>query len=129
MRVMVDEPALEAALKARGFTIVRAERLSPAEQIALMRGAELVVGATGAGLANALFAPERAKVFEILPENFANWWLRNLVHLAGGDWYGYFCPAPTDPREVPWRYRIRRGFRWGYRLPLQDFLRFLDERI
>jgi capsular polysaccharide biosynthesis protein len=129
MRVMVDEPALERALRARGFTIVRAERLPVAEQIALFRGAEVVVGATGAGLANALFAPEGAKVFEILPETFANWWLRNLVHLAGSDWYGYFCPAPTSPREVAWRYRIRRGFRWGYRLPVADFLRFLDARI
>jgi capsular polysaccharide biosynthesis protein len=129
MRVMVNEPALEAALQARGFTVIRAERLTPAEQIALMRGAEVVVGATGAGLANALFAPEGAKVFEVLPETFANWWLRNLCHLAGVDWHGYFCSAPVDASEVSWKYRIRRGFRWGYRLPLADFLRFLDERI
>jgi capsular polysaccharide biosynthesis protein len=129
MRVMVNEPALEAALEARGFTVVRAEALTPSEQVALVRGAEVVVGATGAGLANALFAPEGAKVFEILPETFANWWLRNLCHLARVDWHGYFCPAPVDPAEVSWAYRIRRGFRWGYRLPLEDFLAFLDERI
>jgi capsular polysaccharide biosynthesis protein len=129
MRVMVNEPALEAALAARGFTIVRAEELTPSQQVALVRDAEVVVGATGAGLANALFAPPGAKVFEILPQTFANWWLRNLCHLAEVDWHGYFCPAPVDPAEVSWRYRIRRGFRWGYRLPLEDFLRFLDERI
>jgi capsular polysaccharide biosynthesis protein len=129
MRVMVDEPALEAALEARGFTVIRAERLSPAEQIALVRGAEVVVGATGAGLANALFASEAAKVFEILPQTFADPWLRNLCHLAGVDWRGYFCPAPVDASEVPWKYRIRRGFRWGYRLPLEDFLKFLDGQM
>lgn len=129
MRVMVNEPALEAALQARGFTIIRAEGLTPSQQIALMRGAEVVVGATGAGLANALFAPPGAKVFEILPVTFANWWLRNLCHLAGVDWHGYFCPAPVEASEVSWTYRIRRGFRWGYRLPLGEFLRFLDERI
>ena len=129
MRVMVNEPALEAALMARGFTVIRAEGLTPAQQIALMRGAEVVVGATGAGLANALFAPEGAKVFEILPVSFANWWLRNLCHLAGVDWHGWFCPAPVDKAEVSWMYRIRRGFRWGYRPPLEDFLRFLDERM
>jgi capsular polysaccharide biosynthesis protein len=129
MRVMVNEPALEAALATRGFTIVRAETLSPSQQVALVRGAEVVVGATGAGLANALFAPPHAKVFEILPATFANWWLRNLCHLAEVDWHGYFCPAPVDASEVSWKYRIRRGFRWGYRLPLEEFLRFLDERL
>lgn len=129
MRVMVNEPALEAALEARGFTIVRAEALTPSEQVALVRGAEVVVGATGAGLANALFAPKGCKVFEVLPQTFANWWLRNLCHLAGVDWHGYFCPAPVDPAEVSWAYRIRRGFRWGYRLPLEDFLEFLDARM
>jgi capsular polysaccharide biosynthesis protein len=129
MRVMVNEPALEAALAARGFRIVRAERLSVADQIALIRGAEVVVGATGAGLSNVLVAPEGCKVVEILPETFADPWLRTLAHLSGGDWMGYFCPAPVDAAEVSWRYRIRRGFRWGYRLPLGDFLTFLDARV
>ncbi|HTK33689.1 MAG TPA: glycosyltransferase 61 family protein [Caulobacteraceae bacterium] len=129
MRVMVDEPVLEAALAARGFVIARAERLSVAEQIALVRDAEVVVGPTGAGLANALFVQPGARVIEIQPEIFTSWWLRDLVHLIGADWHGYFCPAPTDPGEVAWRYRIRRGFRWGYRLGTEGFLRFLDERL
>jgi capsular polysaccharide biosynthesis protein len=129
MRVMVDEPVLEAALAARGFVIARTERLSVAEQIALIRDAEVVVGPTGAGLANALFAPRSAKVFEIQPQGFTSWWLRDMVHLAGGDWYGYFCPAPVDPRAVSWRYRVRRGFKWGYRLGVEGFLAFLDERL
>lgn len=129
MRVMVNEAALEAALEARGFTIVRPERLPVAEQIALLRGADVVVGATGAGLANGLFAPDGGKVFEIQPEGFTAPWLRDVLHIAGVHWHGYFCPAPVDPREVAWSYRIRRGFRWGYRLPLDDFLRFLDARL
>lgn len=129
MRVMVNEPELERALEARGFLVVRPERLKPAEQIALMRGAEVVVGATGAGLANGLFAPEGAQVFEILPETFAAPWLRDVLHVVGVDWRGYFCPAPVSRTEVSWAYRIRRGFRWGYRLPLADFLAFLDARI
>lgn len=129
MRVMVNETELEAALAARGFEIIRAERLSVAEQIACMRGADVVVGATGAGLANALMAPGGAKIFEILPEGFTAPWLRNMIHLAGNEWHGFFCPAPVDHGEVPWRYRIRRGFRWGYRLPLDAFLSFLDASL
>ena len=129
MRVMVDEPALEAALVARGFVIARTERLSVAEQIALVRDAEIVVGPTGAGLANALFAPPGARIVEIQPEIFTSWWLRDMVHLAGGDWHGYFCPAPVDPREAAWAYRIRRGFKWAYRLGVEGFLAFLDERL
>jgi capsular polysaccharide biosynthesis protein len=129
MRVMVDEPELEAALALRGFVIARTEKLSVAEQIALVRDAQIVVGPTGAGMANALFAPAGAKVVEIQPEIFTSTWLRDMAHVAGGDWHGYFCPAPIEAREVSWRYRVRRGFRWGYRLGVEGFLRFLDERL
>jgi capsular polysaccharide biosynthesis protein len=129
MRVMVDEPALEDALSARGFVIARPEKMGAAEQIALVRDAEVLVGPTGAGLANALFAPQGAKVVEIQPETFTSWWLRDLVLLLGQEWHGWFCPAPVDAGEVSWRYRVRRGFRWGYRLGVEAFLRFLDERL
>ena len=64
---------------------------------------------------------------EIQPETFTSTWLRDLTALVGVEWNGYFCPSPIAAKEAAWTYRIRRGFRWAYWLPLEDFLAFLVE--
>jgi len=129
MRVMVNERALEAALRRRGFQIVRPERLPAAEQIRMMREAQVVVGPTGAAMANALFAPAGARIVEIQPENFTSRWVWAASRRAGAEWRGYVCASPVDPRAVAWRHRVRRGFRFGYDLPLDDFLAFVDAAL
>ncbi len=129
MRILLNEAALERALVARGFAIVRPERLRPAEQIALAREAEVVVGPTGAGMANALFARPGALVVDIQPQVFASAWVGAFGELVGHDWWNYYAPAPACEDDVPWMRRARRGFRFGYRLPLDAFLAFLDPRL
>jgi capsular polysaccharide biosynthesis protein len=129
MRVMVNEVALEAALIRRGFQIVRPERMSVADQIRLFADAEAIVGPTGAGLTNALFAARGCKVLEIQPENFASFWVAAFSRLLGLDWGGYIAPSPCDPKTAPWLTRVRRGFHFAYRLNLPDFLAFLDARL
>jgi len=129
MRVMVNERALEAALVRRGFEIVRPERMSVTEQICLFAHAEVIVGPTGAGLTNGVFAARGCKLVEIQPENFASFWVPAYCHLIGLDWGGYIAPSPCDPKAAPWLARQRRGFRFAYQLDLPDFLAFLDERL
>jgi capsular polysaccharide biosynthesis protein len=129
MRVMVNELALEAALIRRGFQIVRPERMSVADQIRLFSEAEVIVGPTGAGLTNALFAAPGCKVVEIQPENFASFWVAAFSRLLGLDWGGYIAPSPCDPKMAPWLARMRRGFHFAYLLNLPDFLAFLDARL
>lgn len=129
MRVMVGEAALERALAARGFTIVRPEALSAGEQVALMREAEVVVGASGAALANAVFLPRGARVVEIQPLNFTSQWVRAACRQVGVDWRGYVCASPCPAREAPLLARLRRGFRFAFKPPLDDLLRFVDEAL
>jgi capsular polysaccharide biosynthesis protein len=129
MRVMVNEAALEAALRTRGFEIVRPERLSVAAQVQMMQEAEILVGPTGAAMTNALFAPAGARIVEIQPQNFASQWVWAASRCAGAEWRGYVCASPVDPRAVAWRHRIRRGFRFGYKLPLDDFMAFVDAAL
>ncbi|MGH1556659.1 glycosyltransferase family 61 protein [Caulobacter segnis] len=114
MRVMVGEAAFEKALAARGFAIVRPETMSPSEQVALMREAEVVVGASGAALANAIFLPRGARVVEIQPLNFTSQWVRAACRQVGVDWRGYVsgaspCPARDGAAagEVPQRLQVR----------------------
>ena len=129
MRILLNEFELERALAARGFAIVRAERLRPAEQVALARQARVVVGATGAGMANALFAEPGTLVVDIQPQVFPGAWVGAFGELIGHDWWVYYAPAPAPAAEAPWIRRARRGFRFAYRLPLAHFLSFLDERL
>ncbi|WP_343699090.1 DUF563 domain-containing protein [Caulobacter sp.] len=129
MRVMVGEAAFETALAARGFTIVRPETLSAGEQIALMREAEIVVGASGAALANAVFLPRGARVVEIQPTNFTSQWVRAACRQVGVDWRGYVCASPCPRWQAPPLAQLRRGFKFAYRPPLDDLLRFVDEAL
>jgi capsular polysaccharide biosynthesis protein len=129
MRICLNEAELERALTARGFAIVRPERLRPAEQIALAREAEVIVGPTGAGLANALFAPPGALVVDIQPLIFPSAWTAAFGERTGHDWRIYYAPAPAPLAEAPWVRRARRGFRFAFRVPLDDFLAYLDAAL
>ena len=129
MRVMINEVALEAALRTRGFEIVRPEHLSAAAQVQMAREADVVVGPTGAAMTNALFAPTGARIVEIQPQNFTSQWVWAASRCAGAEWRGYVCASPVAPDRVAWRHRIRRGFRFGYEVPLEDFLRFVDAAL
>jgi capsular polysaccharide biosynthesis protein len=134
MRILLNEVELERALAARGFAVVRPERFTPAEQIALARQAKVVVGPTGAGMANALFAEPGALVVDIQPQTVAGaWtpaaWVQAFGEVVGHDWWAYYAPAPAPMQDTPWIRRVRRGFRFGYRVPLDDFLPFLDARL
>ena len=129
MRILLNERELEQALAARGFAIVRPERFAPAQQVALARQAKVVVGATGAGMANALFAEPGSLVVDIQPQVFPSAWVAAFGELAGHHGWTYYAPAPAPAVEAPWLRRVRRGFRFAYRLPLQHFLAFLDARL
>ena len=129
MRVMVGEAAFEKALASRGFTIVRPETLGAAEQVDLMRDAEVVVGVSGAALANAVFLPRGARVVEIQPLNFTSQWVRAACRQVGADWRGYVCASPCPAREAPVLARFRRGFKFAFRPVLDDLLTFVDAAL
>ena len=129
MRVMVGEAAFEKALAARGFTIVRPETMSAGEQIALMREADVVVGASGAALANAVFLPKGARVVEIQPLNFTSQWVRAACRQVGVDWRGYVCASPAPARQAPVLARLRRGFKFAFKPPLDDLLAVVDAAL
>lgn len=128
MRVMTNERALEAALERRGFVVVRPEDLAPREQIELMRDAEVVAAPTGAALANALFMPAGARVIEIQPENFTSRWVWAACRQVGVDWRGYVCRSPASAWRTPLA-RLKRGFKFAYRPPLDDLLAFIDAAL
>lgn len=66
-RRCLNEAGLEEALKARGFRILMLTEVDFEERIALMRGAKLLAGACGAGMAHALMMQNYTKLFVTSP--------------------------------------------------------------
>lgn len=64
-RRIVNEAELEGALAREGFIAVDAAALSVTEQIALFKGAKMIVSAHGSALANLIFCRPGTSVIEI----------------------------------------------------------------
>ena len=115
-RILVGEAALEAALAGRGARILHPEAMTVADQIAVMRGARVVVGASGAALANVIFCPPGATVVEIRPEPVREPWVDLSCDIMGLRQIVITAPMVSHA-EVPFWPRIRR-------LPRQILLRY-----
>lgn len=66
------ENVLVAWLEKRGFNTVHLETLPLLEQIALFKGARVIVAAHGAGLSHLAFAAPGTKVFELFAPSYIN---------------------------------------------------------
>ncbi|RYZ63453.1 MAG: glycosyltransferase family 61 protein, partial [Proteobacteria bacterium] len=66
IRQLLNEEEVMASLKPFGFESIVLTGMSLTEQIQVFRGAELVVGPHGAGLANVVFMQPGASVVEII---------------------------------------------------------------
>jgi capsular polysaccharide biosynthesis protein len=120
------EAWLEEGLAARGFAIIRPETASVRELVALFRGAEVVVAASGTILANVLFCAPGAKVIEIQPIEPAEPWVRDLAARVGATWRGFVSGIGIVRPEVPLEPRLRPTSAYGWRLDVTAFLAFLD---
>ncbi len=67
-RQLINEDAVKAELAKHGFEFPQLALLSPADQISIMRDAELVVAAAGAGTILTHFAPDHCTVIVLYPD-------------------------------------------------------------
>ncbi len=65
VRRLVNAPEIEAALVARDFTVMNFGQMSFAEQVRAAAGAEVIVGQSGAQLANMVFARPGTRIFPL----------------------------------------------------------------
>jgi len=82
-RIMVNEAELEFRLRQIGFEIHCPEKLSIAEQIRLFQCAKILIGASGAALANIIFMPKSSTLIEIRPSWISEPWLSASSKLLG----------------------------------------------
>lgn len=69
-RPLLNQEAVVAALAGRGFTIIDPATLSLHQQIALFKGADLVVGPLGAALSNIAFCRPETRVLALTAQSF-----------------------------------------------------------
>ncbi|MCF2970054.1 glycosyltransferase 61 family protein [Synechococcus sp. Nb3U1] len=112
-RRVVNEAEVLACLQPLGFVSVQLETLSLPAQIALMQGAEAVIGIHGAGLTNLVFCQPQTTVIEIFPSNAVLpyfWTIAQVAELRYFPWVAPVCdPAlvsllasPDLDREDAW---------------------------
>lgn len=94
-RRLINEAQVEALLAARGYRTVHPETLSFRDQVALFAGAERVVGAMGAALANILFAPDGVRLLALTNRDMVDDFFFDLASLKGG---GYHALHGTSDR-------------------------------
>jgi tetratricopeptide (TPR) repeat protein len=111
-RRLANEAELLPLLEQHGFVAVHAETLGAAEQLALFRSAEVILGVEGAALVNLLIAPANARVGAIVARGLYQPRHYYLSAPIGQD-FTYLCADPdyashavlaecdvTLPREV-----------------------------
>lgn len=86
-RKLVNEDELMTALDRRGFQRVELETLPWVEQVALFRGARVVVAPHGAGLANLVFARPGCRVVECFHPRYMHWCFWQIASLNDLDYH------------------------------------------
>lgn len=106
-RRLLNEAQIQARLLANGFEIVRPETLSFAQQLELFSGASAIVGPTGAGMTNMVFAPQGCRIIVLAGET------KRANHFVFGQFDKlldaemiYVTGAATRPRQLHSDYRI-----------------------
>lgn len=121
-----NEDEVIAAFEARGFTPVLAERLSFREQVELFARAEIIAGVHGAGLTNALHAPEQSWLIEVVNASCVNEKAMNhaavqrLTQCVGQNYLRII--GPDEPEAAPDPYKPNRPFR----VSVDDVMRTID---
>lgn len=106
-RRMLNEAQIQDALRAQGFEIVRPEALSFAQQVELFSGASVIVGPTGAGMANMVFAPAGCKVIVLAGDTRgANYFIFGQLGGILGHALSYVTGAARRPWLLHSDYRI-----------------------
>lgn len=98
VRRLSNSEEIELLLVNLGFTIVDPEKLSFGAQVDLFRGAEVIIGATGAALANMIFAESRPRIGILISkqENIIYWYWQNIARATGNS-VDYIFGANIDP--------------------------------
>lgn len=81
IRNIINSDEIENYLVSRGFTIIEPENLTFTEQATIFNYADIVIGASGAALANIIFCKKGVQIIIFLPDisNNSFWYWQNIA--------------------------------------------------
>lgn len=103
-RQLINEDAVMAEAARFGFTRVEAARMGFAEQVARFGAAEAVIGVTGSGLSNAVFAPADALFVELHNIEQGAAFIEVLTAQLGQRYLRLMGAPQPDPRRTAHNY-------------------------
>jgi capsular polysaccharide biosynthesis protein len=109
-RVMANEDELIAMLERQGVRIVVPGELPVTRQIAIFRGASLVIGPHGAGLSNIMGCEPGIHVYEFVPSHYPNFCFNRLAQSCGLHYWGDVFPSEAgdgNPHHRTWRVDLK----------------------
>jgi capsular polysaccharide biosynthesis protein len=85
VRKVTNATELEELLVVKGYVIVEPENLSFLQQAQLFTHAKVIIGSSGAALANIVFAPSNVKVFILIGKytDTSYWYWQNIACSSG----------------------------------------------
>lgn len=85
IRNIANASEIEELLVGCGFSVVEPELLTHARQVSLFSNAEVIVGATGAAMANLIFCKPTAKIIVMIPiyRHTSYWYWQNIACAVG----------------------------------------------
>ena len=103
-RVMRNETEVRHFLESRGFVTLVPGYYSLRDQIALFKGARVVVGAHGAGLANLAFCSPGTTALELVQSNYPNVYMNRIAQGRGLRYHAecFQCEARGDVHGQDW---------------------------
>jgi capsular polysaccharide biosynthesis protein len=85
VRNIINADEIEGLLIANGYTVVEPEQLTFAQQVALFSNVDVVVGATGAAMANLIFCKPTTKIIILISchRHTSYWYWQNMAYSIG----------------------------------------------
>jgi hypothetical protein len=108
-RPMINEIEVEDRVRRAGFTVIYPETLSFNDQIGAFASARYILGPSGSGMLNAIFAKPGARVVDIETFTYTARQHAHLYSSSGKEYaFGFAQPDPTDEALLMFR-RWRLG--------------------
>jgi len=132
-RTFLSEETLERRLEQLGFVVVNPVQYTIDEQIDIFRHADVVVGCSGAGLANVLYCQRGATVVEITPMRMTaqalarNLWVFKICSIVGCKWRPYYC-ADNPPENLVFVAGVEQAELGGFSfdLDVEDLIGYIE---
>jgi capsular polysaccharide biosynthesis protein len=125
-RHFVSQKLFQKRLAAAGFGSIFPEDHSIDQQIAAFHAADIIVGCSGAAMANTIYCRPGTLVVEIQPSLARGIWVRNICALMGLRWRPYFCAAIPAPVPFVVEGLERADIGISFDVDGDDFLSFLE---